>query len=132
MDEPRASKAVAFGQLRRSVLAAGVTNCKTVGLAYDGSNPSPATTSETARGRGFPPPRGPSCLVSSCVIPGQETSPHHGGYGHMADGIGTGGAVHRTACSWIAWPTVPHEEARQARSCTVVRRSRGGWRLRRQ
>jgi hypothetical protein len=65
--------------------------------------PPPA---KTARGLGFPPPRGPWCLVSSCVIVGQETSLHYGGYGQIADGIGTGGAVHRTACSGFRWPTV--------------------------
>ena len=69
--------------------------------------PPPA---KTARGLGFPPPRGPSCLVSSCVIPSQETSPHHGGYGHIADGIGARGAVHRTACSGFRWLTVHGDE----------------------
>jgi hypothetical protein len=70
--------------------------------------PPPA---KTARGLGFPPPRGPSCLVSSCVIPGQETSPHHGGYGHIADGIGVRGAVHRTAC-FLGWRRQRASEAR--------------------
>jgi hypothetical protein len=51
--------------------------------------------------------RGPSCVASSSVISGQETSPHHAGYGHVADGSGAGGAVQRTACSgpfagWLA------------------------------
>ena len=41
--------------------------------------PPPA---KTARGLGFPWARGPSCVVSSCVILGQETSLYHGGYGH--------------------------------------------------
>jgi hypothetical protein len=46
---------------------------------------------------GFPFPR-PSCAVSSGVIGGHETSAHHRGYGHMADGSGAGGAVRGTAC----------------------------------
>jgi hypothetical protein len=42
----------ALGRVRagwRGVARAERTGCKTVGLAYDGSNPSPATTAETAR-----------------------------------------------------------------------------------
>ena len=49
--------------------------------------PPPA---EMARELGFPRLRGPSCVVSSCVITGQETPPCGSGYGHMADGIGAG------------------------------------------
>jgi hypothetical protein len=57
--------------------------------------PPPA---KTTRKLGIRPPRGPACVVSSCVIVGQETSPHHAGHGHIADGVRPGGAVHRTAC----------------------------------
>jgi hypothetical protein len=32
---------------------------------------------------------------------------HSSGYGHMADGFGAGGAVHRTACSWISMACRP-------------------------
>jgi len=57
--------------------------------------PPPA---QTARDRGILPLLRPSCVVSSCVIVGQQTSLCGSGYGHMADGFGAGGAVHRTAC----------------------------------
>ncbi len=57
--------------------------------------PPPA---QTARGLGILPVRGLSCVVSSCVIIGQEASLHHDGYGHIADGFGAGGAVRGTAC----------------------------------
>ena len=46
-ERPRASKAVAFSQLRRSVLAAGVTNCKTVG---GGSRSMLKISAPTSRG----------------------------------------------------------------------------------
>jgi hypothetical protein len=59
--------------------------------------PPPA---KTARELGIPRPGAPWCVVSSSVVIGQETSPHHAGYGHIADGIGAGGAVRRTAC-WV-------------------------------
>jgi hypothetical protein len=61
--------------------------------------PPPA---ETARDPGFLRVRGPLCVVSSCVIAGQQTSLRGSGYGHMADGFRPGGAVHRTACFWIS------------------------------
>ena len=61
--------------------------------------PPPA---ETARELGIPGPRGPSAVVSSCVIGGQETPLRGSGYGHIADRIGPEQAVHRTACSWIS------------------------------
>src|SRR5260370_33173505 len=57
--------------------------------------PPPA---KTDRELGIPRPRGPSCVVSSCVIAGQEPSLHHDVYGHIADGFGAGGAVHRPVC----------------------------------
>ena len=58
--------------------------------------PPPA---QTARDRGMLQPRGPSRVVSSPVIRGQQTPLYHAGYGHIADGFGAEGAVHRTACS---------------------------------
>jgi hypothetical protein len=68
--------------------------------------PPPA---KTARELGISRLRVPSCVVSPCVISGQETPLCHGGYGHMTDGIGAGGAVHRTACSWISMAHRPGE-----------------------
>ena len=53
---------------------------------------------EAARELGIPRYRGPSCVVPWWVIFGQQTSLCGSGYGHIADGIGAGGAVHRTAC----------------------------------
>src|SRR6266568_4159208 len=47
--------------------------------------PPPA---ETAPGLGILRPCGRSCVVSCCVIVGQETPLRGGGYGHVADGIG--------------------------------------------
>jgi hypothetical protein len=69
--------------------------------------PPPA---KTARGLGFPRSRGPSGVVSSGVIGGQQAPLHHGGYGHMADGSRAGGAVHRTACPGAGWLTVVGEQ----------------------
>ena len=40
---------------------------------------------ETARDLGIFRVRGSSCVVSSSVIAGQETSLHHAGYGHIDD-----------------------------------------------
>src|SRR5215470_17629076 len=83
------------GQRERSVKpSAQPTQVRTLDL------PPPA---KTARDRGILRVRGPSCFVSSSVIVGQQTPLHHAGYGHIADGSGAGGAVHRTACS--SWPT---------------------------
>ena len=62
--------------------------------------PPPA---QMARELGISRPRGPSGLMSSCVIPGHQTPLHHAGYGHMADGIGAEAAVHRTARSGDFW-----------------------------
>jgi hypothetical protein len=50
-----------------------------------------------AHGLGFLRVCGPSCVLSSSVILGQETPLHHDGYGHIADGFEAGGAVRRTA-----------------------------------
>jgi hypothetical protein len=83
------SAPILMGRNRRSVKpSAQPTLVRTQHL------PPPA---KTARDRGILPSRGPSCAVSSSVIAGQETAPHHDGYGHMADGFGAGGAVRRTA-----------------------------------
>jgi hypothetical protein len=57
--------------------------------------PPPA---ETARDLGILATRGPPSVVSSSVIVGQETAQYHDVYGHIADGFGPRGAVHRTAC----------------------------------
>src|SRR5215469_12032956 len=78
------------GQRERSVKpSAQPTQVRTLDL------PPPA---KTARDRGILRARGPSCVVSSSVIFGQEAPLHHAGYGHIADGFRAGGAVHRTAC----------------------------------
>jgi len=52
-------------QVRRHMTASGQAVCKTVGLAYDGSNPSPATTSENGPRPGVSPA---SQTVVRCVI----------------------------------------------------------------
>jgi hypothetical protein len=57
--------------------------------------PPPA---ETARELGFARRHGPLFVVSSCVIGGHQTPLCGDGYGHIADRIRAGGAVHRTAC----------------------------------
>jgi hypothetical protein len=57
--------------------------------------PLPAKTARVLR---LLPAHGPSCVVSSSVISGQEMPLNHASYGQIADGIGAEGAVHRTAC----------------------------------
>src|SRR5260370_39507679 len=69
--------------------------------------PPPA---KTARGLGFPPPRGLSCLVRSSVIGGQETSLHHDGYGHIADRIGLEERSAEPLAPGFRWPAVLDEQ----------------------
>ena len=58
--------------------------------------PPPA---ETARGLGISGHAGRLAVVPLCLMMCRCEPLHSSGYGHMADGIWAGGAVHRTACS---------------------------------
>ena len=84
--------------------------------------PPPA---KTARDRGILRARGPSRVVSLCVILGHQTPLDHAGYGHIADGIGAEGAVHRTACLKTSWPSLPVQDP-VADYSLVARSARNG------
>jgi hypothetical protein len=71
--------------------------CKTVGSAYDGSNPSPATTSGNGPLAGIPRLGGPFCCVPPCVSVCRCRAACGGSYGRMADEIRAGRAVGVTA-----------------------------------
>src|SRR5260370_1626334 len=90
--------AAAFAQVRGYVMGRGETVCKTVGLAYVGSNPTPATTSETACDQGIHGLTAHLTVVALRVMKCHREPLHSSGYGHMADGIGPEPAVQRTAC----------------------------------
>jgi len=79
----------------RLVIRGVTAGVRTADLVRTQHLPPPA---EMARDRGILSSRGPSRVVSSSVIVGQETPLYHDGYGHIADGFRAGGAVHRTAC----------------------------------
>jgi hypothetical protein len=87
----RASKCISAGQ--RQVTRVGATGCKTVGSAYDGSNPSPATTSGNGPLAGIYRLGGPFCYVPPCVIAGRWGPGCCGVHGHMADGVGAARTV---------------------------------------
>ncbi len=92
------SAAIPMGAEKRSVKpSAKPTLVRTQHL------PPPA---ETARGLGIPGPAGLLSLVPSCLTMCRCAPLHSSGYGHMADGIRAGGAVHRTAPPGFRWPAV--------------------------
>ena len=75
----------------------GATVCKTVGSAYVGSNPTPATPAKTApwlRKRG---PAGRFLLVTACIRLCHRGSMRGSGYGHIADCVRVEQAVRKTA-----------------------------------
>src|SRR6266487_2339831 len=108
---PRAGSAI----LQRAVLSGRFTAGCPSGQRERSVKPSAQPTlvrtqhlplpAKTVPGLGILRPCGPSCVVSSCVIVGQETPLRGGGYGHMADGIGPEPAVHRTACCALPGPS---------------------------
>jgi hypothetical protein len=71
--------------------------CKTVGSAYVGSNPTPATTCEKARLLRKRGPAGRFLLVTPCVSMSHRGSPRSSGYGHIADSVRAKLAVRITA-----------------------------------
>ena len=75
----------------------GATGCKTVGSAYVGSNPTPATTCENGPLAGNSRLCGPFCTVPPCVGLCRRRAACGGGYGRMADEIRAGRAVGVTA-----------------------------------
>ena len=64
--------------------------CKTVGLAYVGSNPTLAATCGNARELGIPGLADLLCLVPLRFMMCRCEPLRSRGYGHMADGIGGG------------------------------------------
>ncbi len=77
---------------------AGAAPGKIVGSAYGGSNPTPATTRETARDLGFPWPAGRLAGVARWVMMCHRGALRRGGYRHIAGRIRADQAVWRTAC----------------------------------
>jgi len=71
--------------------------CKTVGSAYVGSNPTPATTSETAPWLRKRSPAGRFLLVTPCIRVCHRGSMHSSGYGQIADSVRAKLAVRITA-----------------------------------
>ena len=61
--------------------------CKTVGSAYVGSNPTPATTSENGPLAAETRPAGRFLLVAACISACHWGSMRGSGYGYMADGV---------------------------------------------
>jgi hypothetical protein len=72
--------------------------------------PPPA---ETARELGIPGLAGLLCLVPLCFMMCRCEPLRSSDYGHMADGIGSEQAVHRTACSRISTAPGGEEPARR-------------------
>jgi hypothetical protein len=67
--------------------------CKTVGSAYVGSNPTPATTSENGPRAAETRPGGRFLLVTPCISVYHCESIRRGVHGRIADGVRTGRAV---------------------------------------
>jgi hypothetical protein len=61
--------------------------CKTVGSAYVGSNPTPATTSENGPPAAETRPDGPFLLVTPCIAVCHRGSMRCGVHGRIADGV---------------------------------------------
>src|ERR1035438_4985851 len=58
---PRRSLSNSYAQVKGDIGTSGQAVCKTVGLAYVGSNPTPATTCENGPWPGHTRARGPPC-----------------------------------------------------------------------
>jgi len=106
---------------------AGMAHCKTVGSAYVGSNPTPATTCENGPLAAETRPGGPlsSCPITTpCVSVCHRGSMGSRGYGHIADSVRDHeprwrGRIAlakkrrqrciRTVASWISMAQCPHQ-----------------------
>ena len=89
---------VTFAQVRWCMEVQAGEYCKTVGSAYVGSNPTPATISENGRLLRRRGPAGRFFLVTPCIRLCHRASMRGSGYGHIADRVRAGGAVRQTAC----------------------------------
>ena len=89
----RECHSAAFAQVRGYVMGRGVAVCKTVGSAYVGSNPTPATTCENGRWLRKRGPAGRFLLVPPCVIVSRCRASRGNRYGHIADSVRAEGAV---------------------------------------
>ena len=102
---------------------------KTVGSAYVGSNPTPATTSENGPpGCGSAARRGRFLLVTACISMCHDGSMHSSGYGHSGQRPGgTSGAQNRSLPgSGAGWSADADSQSRcRWRSDPVMRRELG-------
>ena len=98
--------------------------CKTVGSAYVGSNPTPATTCENGPLAAETRPGGPfpSCPAVCHVC--RRRSWRSDRYGHIADSVRAEGAVRGTACFADPRPFCPVTRPRTARLTGACRASR--------
>ncbi len=119
-----ASKRISAGQWRPP--RAGPTVCKTVGSAYFGSNPTPATTCENGPLAAETRPGGPFLLVPPCVIVCRCRSWRSDRYGHMADSVrAKSGPWNRLLCRSV--PVLSrYAGIRTARLTGACRASPGG------
>ena len=77
----------AFAQVRGYVMGWGVAVCKTVGSAYVGSNPTPATTCGNGPLAAETRPAGRFLLVTPCIVVRHRESMRCGVHGRIADGV---------------------------------------------
>jgi hypothetical protein len=109
----RGHLARSFPQVRGRVEVQVVAGCKTVGSAYVGSNPTPATTqhlpppAKTARWLRKRGPAGRFLLVPRCVIVCRCRSSRSNRYGHIADSVRAKQAGRGTACFADPCPFCP-------------------------
>jgi hypothetical protein len=81
------SHSAAFAQVRGYVMGRGVAVCKTVGSAYVGSNPTPATTCGNGPLAAETRPAGRFLLVTPCISVCHRESTRCGIHGRIADGV---------------------------------------------
>jgi len=77
----------AFAQLRAYVIEREVACCKTVGSAYVGSNPTPATTCGNGPLAADTRQAGRFLLVTPCIVVCHRESMRCGVHGRIADGV---------------------------------------------
>jgi hypothetical protein len=86
-----------FAQVRCHMEVEAGAYCKTVGSAYVGSNPTPATTCENGPLAAETRPAGRFVLVTMCITMCHRGSIHSSGCGHIADSVRAERAVRITA-----------------------------------
>jgi hypothetical protein len=105
---------VVFLQVRWHIKVQAGEYCKTVGSAYVGSNPTPATTSGNGPSAAETRPAGRFLLVTSCIAMCHRVSMRRGVHGHIADGV-------RAARTVGAHRRLFHGRPRTGRACGVSR-----------